>query len=113
MTEQFDQDAELNNLESYEKSLAWWQEEVIYNKQQFLSSLAIAGFGLGVDVARSITYSISTRNPAWLGLALVGSMGMAYGCEAVHEFKDVTDSVGTLAVWEDIVAREKQEAREE
>jgi hypothetical protein len=107
MAELFDEDAELTDLQSYEKSVAWWKEEVRYNKVQFLSSLGLAAIGLGVDTA-SITYSIVTRNPLWLLPGVPGTIALACGYDAVNEFKDVRSSTSTLALWEDRLARETE-----
>ena len=107
MAELFDEDAELTDLQSYEKSVAWWKEEVRYNKIQFLSSLALSTLGLGIDTA-SITYSIVTRDPLWLFSVVPGTIALACGYDAVNEFKDIKNSTGRLAMFEDKLASETQ-----
>lgn len=104
--------SEQNNLESNENSLARSKDVFAYNKTRFLGEFVFAAAGVGVDSV-SVIYAIVSRNPSKLLATIPGTFAIVLGHNVVHEFKEMKESKVVLAEFEDKVAREKQETREE
>lgn len=83
-----------------QKSIDSWTISVKYNRNQLLSSIALAGAGVAIDVA-SLTYGFTSKDPlGFLPMILGTPLAIGYGIEASQELDEYTGSVSTVALLE-------------
>lgn len=104
--------SEQNNFESNENSLASPKDVFAYNKTRFLGEFVFVAAGVGIDFV-SIIYAIVSRNPSKLLATIPGTFAIVLGHNVTLEYKEMKESKVVLAKFEDKVAREKLETREE